>query len=401
MGNSVPINYLCCNSNFNSQNEDIDINKNMDVYNKEYRTIKIQNKKINNEEIKIKNKTNEKIKKMQTYSKYCSSNGNNQKYNHEYNRGSMTYKDGNISLFNNTFQILNNTQQYISFPNTNLLKNNLINNQLLKSIYNSKISYSGLNISKINSNIGDILVDINIKLILTGDLFLNKIIEIDKYGMKNSLRKDPNGVTIFGYKRDNINPTGPLCDYYFDLQIAQKENNNQNRNKKHNFGKVFEIFIDKIEKIFVLYFVHNSLFLYYKINDHLIFDIDKDYYLILGDIFMTINIKKTQDSNKKIINIEVELDEKTKKYTFEQNDVPIKIGRANCNIEISKPSISKLHSIIDFDFSNDTFLYKDSQSTNGTTLLIKEDDIIKIKGEMNFKLEDIAFKIKEIIIDKI
>ena len=313
----------------------------------------------------------------------------------------MTYKDGNISLFNNTFQILNNTQQYISFPNTNLLKNNLINNQLLKSIYNSKISYSGLNISKINSNIGDILVDINIKLILTGDLFLNKIIEIDKYGMKNSLRKDPNGVTIFGYKRDNINPTGPLCDYYFDLQISQKENNNQNRNKKHNFGKVFEIFIDKIEKIFVLYFVHNSLFLYYKINDHLIFDIDKDYYLILGDIFMTINIKKTQDSNKKIINIEVELDEKTKKYTFEQNDVPIKIGRANCNIEISKPSISKLHSIIDFDFSNDTFLYKDSQSTNGTTLLIKEDDIIKIKGEMNFKLEDIAFKIKEIIIDKI
>ena len=241
MGNSVPINYLCCNSNFNSQNEDLDINKNMDVYNKEYRTIKIQNKKINNEEIKIKNKTNEKIKKMQTYSKYCSSNGNNQKYNHEYNRGSMTYKDGNISLFNNTFQILNNTQQYISFPNTNLLKNNLINNQLLKSIYNSKISYSGLNISKINSNIGDILVDINIKLILTGDLFLNKIIEIDKYGMKNSLRKDPNGVTIFGYKRDNINPTGPLCDYYFDLQISQKENNNQNRNKKHNFGKVFEI----------------------------------------------------------------------------------------------------------------------------------------------------------------
>ena len=36
------------------------------------------------------------------------------------------------------------------------------------------------------------------------------------------------------------------------------------------------------------------------------------------------------------------------------------------------------------------------KSTNGSTLLIKEDDIMKIKGEMNFKLEDISFNIKEI-----
>ena len=35
-------------------------------------------------------------------------------------------------------------------------------------------------------------------------------------------------------------------------------------------------------------------------------------------------------------------------------------------------------------------------STNGSTLLIREDDSLKIKGEMNFKLENISFKIKEV-----
>jgi len=41
------------------------------------------------------------------------------------------------------------------------------------------------------------------------------------------------------------------------------------------------------------------------------------------------------------------------------------------------------------------FFYKDENSTNGSTLLIKEDDFLKLKGIMNFKLEDIPFTIKE------
>jgi hypothetical protein len=36
------------------------------------------------------------------------------------------------------------------------------------------------------------------------------------------------------------------------------------------------------------------------------------------------------------------------------------------------------------------------KSTNGTTLLIKKGDFLKIKGEMYFKLEDVTFKIQEI-----
>ena len=388
MGNSVPIVFFCCKTNKNYQIQDIDINKNSKEYLRNYKTIKISNNNINKKEIQKDN-----IKKKQTFSK-----SKNILHPDDY-QDSVSYKDGNISLFNNTFQILNNTQQYISFPNMIPFKNNLINNQFIKSIYNSKIDYSPINLSKINSNIDDNGANINIKLILTGELFLNKIIEIDKYGMKNSLRKKYNGVTIFGYSKNNNIPNEPLYDYYFDHNITKTENNCFNNNKEKNKGKVFEIFLDKNDKKYSLYYVHHSLFLYYKINDHLFFDIDKDYYLILGDIYLTINIKNSINSNEKIINIQVELDEDTKKYTFNQKDVPIKIGRVDCSIDIPKSSISKLHSII--DFSNNTFLYKDAKSTNGSTLLIKEDDIIKIQGEMNFKLDDIPFKIKEIIIDKI
>ena len=52
------------------------------------------------------------------------------------------------------------------------------------------------------------------------------------------------------------------------------------------------------------------------------------------------------------------------------------------------------HGII--DISNNMFYYNDMKSTNGSTLLLKEDDVLKIQGEMNFKLNDISFKIKEI-----
>ena len=51
------------------------------------------------------------------------------------------------------------------------------------------------------------------------------------------------------------------------------------------------------------------------------------------------------------------------------------------------------------DFIDDIFYYKDCGSTNGSTLLIREDDSLKLNGDMNFKLEDISFTIKEVIDD--
>ena len=389
MGNGVLHNLICCNSIKAPESEDIDINKNI----KENNIINskdnnIENKIINYDEINEINKKN-KIKEIQTqYNQSSGKKNNNKKCD------TLSNQDPNISLYNNTFQILNNTQQFISISNKiNLFKNNLVNNnQSYKSFFNSKIDLKNssiIGLSRIHSNIEDIFqLNIKTKLILSGELFLNDIIEIDKFGMKNGLRKKHDGVTIFGINNDKNKSNICLYDYLIDFK---KEENH----KKTKDGRVFAIFLDKKQKSYILSFSHNSLLLYYKINNSLFFDIDKEYYLILGDIFLTISVKKSSNSNERMINIQVETeDDKPKKYSFKRKDIPIKIGRVNSNVNIPKPSISKTHGII--DISNNMFYYNDLKSTNGSTLLLKEDDILKIQGEMNFKLDDISFKIKEI-----
>ena len=222
------------------------------------------------------------------------------------------------------------------------------------------------------------------KLILSGKLFYNKIIEIDKSGMKNGLRKKKDKTTIFGVKNDieNCDYNIDLCDFYINFPKI-KEN-----------GKIFLIYFDKMKNNYILYFLHNSLILYYKINDNVCLDIDRYYFIILGEIFLTINVEKiNQDENQ--INLQLEIEnEKSRNYTFKQTEMPIKIGRSNCTINISKYSISKTHCFIFWRDGN--FYYKDAESTNGSSLLLRKDDYIIIKGEMIFKLEDCSFKIKEI-----
>ena len=80
-------------------------------------------------------------------------------------------------------------------------------------------------------------------------------------------------------------------------------------------------------------------------------------------------VKKNPDTKEKKIQIQTEIEnEKPNKYTYTPKEMPIKIGRVNCNIKIPRPSISKLHSIL--DYANDNFYYKDCGSTNGSTLFI-------------------------------
>ena len=74
--------------------------------------------------------------------------------------------------------------------------------------------------------------------------------------------------------------------------------------------------------------------------------------------------------------------------------MPIKIGRVNYNKTITRPSMSKLHSTI--DFANGNFYYTNFKSENDSTSLIREEDCLKISGEMSFKLKIISFNIKEI-----
>ncbi len=381
MGNGVYFKMIgCCHQNRDFQKGDIDIEKN-NIKNISY----IKN--INNQYIIEEENVNKKDQKIRaTNSKQSSGSCSLNKVKQIYVYENSSNKDQNISI-NNTMQM----------NNSNVIKNNLIQNNQNRCHNTNpidKLKHKGslINYNKVvNSNLKDNFIDIKTKLLLIGDLFSKDTIEINKYGIKNGLRQKKDSLSVFGIKEKNNgshNSNTNNCDYYFDMEKFDENNSSIG-------GKVFEIFINKKNKTYTLYFLHNSLILYYKINNNVFFDMEKDYYLILGDIFLTIIVKKKTDTKEKTINIQTEIEnEKPNKYTFEPKDMPIRIGRVNCHINIPRPSISKLHSVI--DFLDDEFFYKDCGSTNGSTLLVREDDSLKLSGEMSFKLEDISFKIKEV-----
>jgi hypothetical protein len=381
MGNGVYFKMIeCCHMNKSTQNGDIDIDKNNLKNNQyiNYKVINIHNQILTEDE--IQNKKDQKL--IDTKSKQSSGSGSFNKIRQIFAGENMSNKDPNLSVCNNTYQMNNS-----NFVKNNLVQNNLNNKFTINPIDYIRHKTSIMNYSKISHFSG-----IKTKLQLMGDLFNDTIIEIDKFGMKNGLRQKRDGLSVFGIKEKNndLQNNNKYYDYYIDLDAFD---GNEFNNKIS--GKVFEIYIRKKTKNYTLYFLHNSLILYYKINNNVFFELNKDYYLILGDIFLTITVKKSPENNQKIIQIQTEIEnEKEKKYVYEPKEMPIKIGRVNCHINIPRPSISKLHSII--DYMDDDFYYKDCGSTNGSTLLVREDDSLIIKGEMSFKLEDISFKIKEV-----
>ena len=236
------------------------------------------------------------------------------------------------------------------------------------------------------------------KLLLTGDLFFNKEIIINENGMINSKRNKKDGYTVFGLK-NSVDISGKLNN---DFIINFKRDVDEIGNVETETGKVFEIKFNKERKEYTLYFINPYLYLYYKINNFVYFYPGKDYFLFVGKIFLFINIEKKD--GQQIINIQVDNtckeiknpEEINKKYSFSENKSQIKIGRVDCDINICEKCISKNHGIIEFSKINQRFYYKNMSNTNGTTLLVKKGDFLKIKGEMNFKLEDVSFKIQEI-----
>ncbi len=344
MGNGANIkSCVCCSQKEDLQQCDIDVEKNITTGNTNLKTMDLIKRDSN------ANKNEQNIIKT---------------------------KSQNSSMNESNFQLKNKNYNHRNSYSPPITINNKYKSQQSKKI----ISYNNNQIkNKSLKNLDENNNEPKTKLILSGELFDNKIVEINKNGMKNSLRKKNDGISIFGIKNNNNN----IHIYDYNLNLKNNEIT----------GKIFKIFYDRNIKAYILKFINSSMILYYKINDLVYFYIEKDYYLIVGDIFLTINIKKYND--KKQINIQVEVEnEKSKKYTFNQEEMPIKIGRSNCNINIQRNSISKIHSFI--CFSNDIFYYKDAKSTNGSSLLIKEEDFINIKGDMNFKLENTSFKIKEI-----
>ena len=351
---------------------------------------------------------------------------NSELYNN-FLKNNMSLDKQNISLNNlnieKTQKILNGQDEYNNCSNK-VINNNIINNNIIKITNNNNflnmtqkdfgyISFcaqSNLNKSNISSN--KIIKPKN--LILSGNLFFGKNIKITQNGMENSLRNKNEFPIYFGTEaivdKNGIPYNDFIVNYIPKKKIKKKitddenekknENNNEikeikdKENENINGGRLFQIIFDKNKNDYILNFIHSSLILYYRINKPVFFDYDKEYYFILGNVFLSVLIKKINEKSNICIRVETE-DQKAEKANFE-NEKKIVIGRAeNSDVEIDKQCISKYHSVIEYDNNINQYYYKDNNSTNGSTLLIREDDNVIIKGSMYFKLEDTSFIIKE------
>ena len=367
----------CCNlyNNKSNKNSDIEIKKRK-IENENMSYLFSENNTQVNHRPSFSNNNNNQSSNSPNYKKDLEINKS--KNEDEEKRSATFQKNIQTIIQKNNIQISNDDNPK---PGQTII---IKNNNTVISI--SNISFISENQEKKKENFS--------KLLLTGDLFYGKEIIITDTGMVGSKRKKKDGFTVFGLK-NSVDHSGHLNN---DFIINFNKSFDEIGNFETESGKVFEIIFNKKKKEYTLYFINPFLYLFYKINNFVYFYPGREYFIFVGKIFLSINVENQE--KEQIINIQVdntyENKENQQKYSFSQNKYIITIGRGNCDIMIPEKFISKIHGIIEFSKINQKFYYKDMNSTNGTTLLIKKDDSLRIKGEMNFKLEDVTFRIQEI-----
>ena len=253
---------------------------------------------------------------------------------------------------------------------------------------NETTENSNMNLIYFNNN-----NNLNLKLRLTGDLFFGGELIITPNGLINSIRNHNDGQTFFG-----INNSKDYTGTYYNDFVVNYPFENDEYISSHT-GRIFHISYSKKTNDYTLYLMNSNFCIYYEINNLIYFKNDKEYFIFIGKILMTIT-QKDSPFKQKIIQVKIEFENESQEeqtYEFKNTDVPIDIGRNKENkICIDDISISKRHAVILYSEENNCFTYKDKRSTNGSTLIMKDDDSIKIKGEMKCKLNDIMFNIMEI-----
>ena len=332
---------------------------------------------ITNENKNNKKEENKKVK-INTKNKENQKNNKKSKSKNKHNKEIIAKKDETMTVEDQN-KILSNIFKYRASSRKDI-RSSIIHKDSVITLNDLVLTLK--NTDEIHEN--------GSKLLISGELLFYKEIIIQTYGLKNTRRKQSDDHVYFGLKNQK-NPSS--CFNYNDI-IINYVSCEQTESVETTTGRVFEIFYNKTSKDYTLKFLHPNLILYYKINNYVYFNTGKEYYLLLGNVFITINVIKNSPMEKAIV---IQIENENNNYTFNQNQTPIKIGRTNNNdLPIYSQSISKRHGIIEFSNNIQSFYYRDLGSTNSSTLLIKENDNLKIKGIMNFKLEDTPFRIQEI-----
>jgi hypothetical protein len=327
---------------------------------------------ITNENKNNKKEENKKVK-INTKNKENQKNNKKSKSKNKHNKEIIAKKDETMTVEDQN-KILSNIFKYRSSSRKDI-RPSIIH----------KDSVITLNDLVLNLKNTDEIHENGSKLLISGELLFYKEIIIQTYGLKNTRRKQSDDHVYFGLKNQK-NPSS--CFHYNDI-IINYVPCEETESVETTTGRVFEIFYNKTSKDYTLKFLHPNLILYYKINNYVYFNTGKEYYLLLGNVFITINVIKNSPMEKAIV---IQIENENNNYTFNQNQTPIKIGRTNNNdLPIYSQSISKRHGIIEFSNNIQSFYYRDLGSTNSSTLLIKENDNLKIKGIMNFIIRRHSF----------
>ena len=214
-------------------------------------------------------------------------------------------------------------------------------------------------------------------------------------GLINGLRNKNDGKSFFGISNPKDNSS---CIQYNDYIISSLYSTQFNMSISKNItGRVFDISFCKHRNCYILTMINNALLLYYYIEHSFYFEKDKDYFIILGKVLLTIVIRTADDGQKALlIRVEFNDSEKTFDYVYYKEDTPISIGRKRCVLTIEHCSLSKNHGMIKYSEELQQYYYTDNQSTNGSIFVFQERDSLCIKGDMKFKLNDITFQILEL-----
>jgi hypothetical protein len=213
---------------------------------------------------------------------------------------------------------------------------------------------------------------------------------MESTGLKNSLRKKNDSKAFFGLADMKDYTNTSYNDYIINLPNKKRKISSSN-----STGRVFEISYSKVTNDFSLSVIHTYLTLYYQIENLFFFKDKKEYLFRIGKVFVLIYQKVHE--GQKYIEIGIQYDNKQfESHLFPETQSPISKGRTNCLLNINHSSVSKQHAIIEFSHGSKTFYYKDLKSTNGSIFILKEDDTLKLKGQMKFKLNEVLFRIMEL-----
>ena len=143
-----------------------------------------------------------------------------------------------------------------------------------------------------NKRVLDTVIIGSHELELDGEIFFNKIITIDRIGLKKLGRKNQNGITIFGI---SDNPNDPNSGIDFNLNISKNKIKNSNN---YTNLPLFSIEFDKQEEHYILNLLYLDIKMFLYIDYNFLIENNTTTDFMIGKVLITIASPKEPTLSK-------------------------------------------------------------------------------------------------------